>query len=321
MHRVTPLTSAFIAATSGGARSLVDAVEDSPMMQEMKGTFLKGEMRDKIESPQNYGFTSRVLPAKKGKDGQIEEAAEAIISFIGGNRSHPIATVMDDRRHRPMGLKPGENAQYDDIGQMTLMRRGGLFMLSHDGEDGEGKKSERMVSLRHVTKKKQERDKIGGKRGSGGGSGGSKISGGGDRPQLTPLQEAELREVQERADQEKKKKREEFKHEGESVNTEVRATASKVEFRTGDSVVGHYNASGKEWQLNSGGDPNKSVKVDGQHAHIRIGENSIWVNDAGCWSSKPIEVLPDPSMRAGPSMLERIEQLEARVRALEARLA
>ena len=76
-----------------------------------------------------------MLPAKKGKDGQIEESAEAFIGFQGGNRSFPVAYLMDDRRHRPMGLKPGENAQYDDIGQMTLMRRNGTYVLSLDSED------------------------------------------------------------------------------------------------------------------------------------------------------------------------------------------
>ena len=301
MHRQSPLSQAFVGYSGGGVRALVTEVADTLMMQEMKGSFMMGEAREKIESPQNYGFSSVVLPAKKGQDGKIEEAAEAYLSFLGGNRSFPVASVMEDRRHRPMGLKPGENAQYDDIGQMTLMRRGFLAMLSHDGEDGEGKKAERFVSLRHVEKQRQK------------------------RPTKKELEERatwspEQLEVQAKAD---KEEREKHKHEGESVNTEVRANKSKVEFRTGDSVVGHYNTGGKEWQLTSGGDESKSVKVDSQHAHIKIGENSVWVDQFGCWSSKPIQLKPDPSSTEiiPDPLLARIEQLEARVRELEARLA
>jgi len=226
MHRQTPLTSAFVGYSSGGARALVDAADDMTGMQEMKGSMMFGEARQRVESPQNYGFTSVVLPAKKDKDGKIEEAAEAYISFLGGNRSFPVAGVMDDRRHRPWGLKPGENAQYDDLGQMTLMRRTGLYMMSTDNPDesqqqsqsggasptphAEQQTTERMVSMRHVEKKKQPRPK----------GDGSK----------------------EGAD---------HKHEGESVNTEIRCTKSRIEFRAGDKVVGFYDVGSDTWQFNA----------------------------------------------------------------------
>lgn len=261
MHRMTPRNAAYVGYTGGGARATVDNVDDGSMMQEMKGNFMKGEQRQKIEAPQNYGFTSVVLPAKKGKDGQIEESAEAFMSFMGGNRSFPVAGVMDDRRHRPMGLKPGENAQYDDLGQMTLMRRNGLFLLSLDSEDesqsqsgggaqgkeagpeqqaeggasgGGGKKVERMVSLRHVEKKKQERDKSGAKR---------EGSGGAAPKQLT----AEQMAAEEEQEKKTKEERGKHKHEGETVNTEVRCTKNRIEFRTGDKVVGYYDVSKDEW--------------------------------------------------------------------------
>jgi hypothetical protein len=218
MHRQTPLTAGFVGYTGGGARALVDTANDGTGMQEMAGSFMYGEARGRIESPQNYGFTSVLLPAKKGKDGQIEECAEAYISFLGGNRSFPVATVMDDRRHRPWGLQPGENAQYDDIGQMTLMRRTGLYLLSLDSsgdsqssgaapsqhaDNGDGQTVERMVSMRHVEKKKQERPKK---------------SQGGDRSNGK-----------------------DHKHEGETVNTEIRCTETRIEFRSGDTVVGYYD--------------------------------------------------------------------------------
>jgi Bacteriophage Mu Gp45 spike protein len=245
MHRATPRNTSFRAFSAGGARALVDSVSDNPMMQEMAGSFMKGESRKEIEAPQNYGFSSVILPAKKGKDGQIEECAEAFMSFIGGNRSFPVAGIMDDRRHRPMGLKPGENAQYDDIGQMTLMRRAGLFLLSLDGPDesqqqggaqgkagdsgGQQKNVERMVSLRHVEKKKQERKKSGQGDSGGGGGGASAAS------------------AEQQAAQGGQQQQQDFKHEGESVNTEIRCTKGRIEFRSGDTVVGYYDKGKDAW--------------------------------------------------------------------------
>jgi phage gp45-like len=128
MHRATPSASSFRAFSSGGARALVDLVDDLKQMQEMGGSFMKGESRDKIESPQNYGFTSVVMPATKGKDGQIMESAEAFMSFMGGNRSFPVCAVMDDRRYRLKGLQPGDTAIYDHQQQQLHMNKDGTFL-------------------------------------------------------------------------------------------------------------------------------------------------------------------------------------------------
>jgi hypothetical protein len=102
------------------------------------------------------------------------------------------------------------------------------------------------------------------------------------------------------------------------VNTEVRASKSKVEFYSGDTAVGHYDKDAKEWLHTSSGDESKSIKVTDQHAHIKIGGNSIFVDSGGCWSTQPIQIKADPSVKA-QTWIERIEQLEARVKELEAR--
>ena len=200
MHRATPVMTSFRAYTSGGARTVIHSIDDSKMMQEMGGNFMKGENRDKVESPQNYGFSSVVREATKDAQGAISASAEGFITFCGGSRSFPVCGIMDDRRHRPMGMKPGENAQYDDLGQMTLLRRAGIYLLSLDGPDdsqsssgsggssgagagtldtggsssggGQGQTVQRFVSIRHVEKQKQQRPS-GGSSGSGNGSGGS----------------------------------------------------------------------------------------------------------------------------------------------------
>lgn len=148
MHRMDPASTSLRTYNSGGARSVIKEAHDDHNMQEVSGGFMKGESRKRIERPQNYGFTSALLPADKdGKKGP-----EAHISFVGGDRSHPIATVVDDRRHRPHGLEAGENAQYDDQGQMTLLARDGAYVMSTKDQ----------ASLRHVEKQTQPR-KQGGK--------------------------------------------------------------------------------------------------------------------------------------------------------------
>lgn len=121
MHRATPLNSSFRAYTGGGTRSAVDTITDSTLMQEMAGNFMQGEARKAIESPQNYGFTSVVMPAIKDALGNITDSAEAVISFMGGNRSFPVAGVMDDRRHRMINLQPGDTGMFSTVGRMLQM--------------------------------------------------------------------------------------------------------------------------------------------------------------------------------------------------------
>jgi len=128
MHRHTPLTQGYVGYTGSGARALVDKIDDAKEMQEMGGSMMFGESRDKIESPQNYGFTSVVKEATKGKDGQIEECAEAYMSFLGGDRSFPVATVMDDRRYRLKELKPGDVAFYDHQQHQFHFNEDGAFL-------------------------------------------------------------------------------------------------------------------------------------------------------------------------------------------------
>lgn len=130
MHRATPLMTSFRSYVSGGARALIDQIDDSKLMQEMAGGFMKGEQRQGVESPQNYGFTSVVMDATKDALGNITECAEGFIQFCGGNRSFPVCGVMDDRRHRLTNLQKGDVAMFrtkDDGQQFHLTTDGGFW--------------------------------------------------------------------------------------------------------------------------------------------------------------------------------------------------
>jgi len=104
MHKAN-LPGAWMRGFSGGgARALIDKMDPSQLMQEFKGNMFKGETRDKVEHPMNYGFVSLVAKAIKGKMGEISNSAEGFMSFMGGNRSFPMIGIMDDRRHRLLDI-------------------------------------------------------------------------------------------------------------------------------------------------------------------------------------------------------------------------
>jgi hypothetical protein len=326
MHRQTPLTQGFVGYTSGGSRTLIDTIDDSTMMQQMKGTMMFNEAREKVECPQNYGFSSVVKPATKGKDGSIEDCAEGYMSYSGGNRSSAFCGVMDDRRYRPMGMKPGENSQYDDLGQMTLLRRTGLYILSLDNpddsqqqggggsapasRDGSGSSSgqtvERFVSVRHVEKQKQDRPKRGGGQGQNGGGGSGSGSGGATasaRDSGTSSQSGSQQD---------------FQHEGQTVNNEMRVSKKRIEFRNGDdSVVGYYDKASSTWCFIGKvklGSENASNPVYGVNGGVGMtsdpnGADAVLVN-----APKP----GPPTSQDNQPLLDHIADLERRIIALEA---
>jgi phage gp45-like len=261
------------------ARFTLNKGNSNPMMQELAMDFMNSEGRKAVEHIQGFGMTATPLPrdedeqqqggqqssgAGDGVGGPGEKmkgpAAEGIALFLGGQRNHPVIIAVDDRRHRPMGLKAGESAQYDDQGQMTLLRRGGLFMVSLDseekGKDGKTEKKERFVSMRHVEKKKQERPKLA-----------QKPSGASQQSVSDPVVSL-LVAQQEEAQQ---KERENHKHEGETVNTEIRCTKGRIEFRVGDEVVGYYDKSAKRWSFTGEmrlGDDNANHPVYGVNGGV-----------------------------------------------------
>lgn len=102
-------------------RAVVRLVDDAGGLQRVQVTALAGETRDAIERVQNYGVSSRPLAG-----------AEAVIVCVGGNRDHPVAIAVDDRRHRKAGLQPGEVAIYTDEGDYIHLKRGRVVEIVTD---------------------------------------------------------------------------------------------------------------------------------------------------------------------------------------------
>jgi len=99
------------------SRAIVTAVNDAGGLQVVQVKLLADEVRDSVERVQNYGFTSFPLPG-----------AEGVMVCVSGNRDHGLVISLDDRRHRPKNLQPGESAQYDDLGQMVHLTRDGIYI-------------------------------------------------------------------------------------------------------------------------------------------------------------------------------------------------
>jgi len=311
----TTLAHATRQARMGTARATIREVDDDHLMQEVKkADVYHSETPSDFERWQMVGMTS--VPIKQEEDPnqkQIKEenptedgdwnhnqpkgpAAEALMIYVGGSRSHPVALI-DDRRVRPYGMSEGEAANYapDGSEQMVLFKENGTYIVSLDGKSVKDPKSDktRFVSLRHVNKKMQTH-KIEKKQGGQSGNGSTGVqalegSGGGTGQQ---------------------QQQEKYKHEGDSVNTEVRCDKNRIEFYNGDKLVGFYDKGANKWELFEVGgnlkliidgskiigqyqDSKKSFRVDSTHAHIKFGDNAIFVDDGGCWSTMAIDIKPD----------------------------
>jgi len=169
MQRNTTYTASFRAYSAGGARSVISEVDDDKLMQETSGNFMKSETREKIEAPQNYGFTSVCTDGDKDQEGNLSAGPEAFISFMGGSRSFPVCTVMDDRRHRLKKLEKGDVSMFrqkDDQQQLHLTKKGGYWSAPDD----------KTVRMQLVEKKQQQQNQQGSD--SGGSTNGSGQSGG-----------------------------------------------------------------------------------------------------------------------------------------------
>lgn len=104
-------------------RAVVKLINDSTKIQELQLQVLSDEVRARVERFQDYGFTSVPM-----------EGAEAIVLFLGGDRSHGVAVKVDDRRYRKKGLQPGEVCMYTKNGDYVLIKVGGIVEVKASAE-------------------------------------------------------------------------------------------------------------------------------------------------------------------------------------------
>lgn len=79
------------------ARGILNLTNDAGKTQTVQVSLLADEVRDGIEHVYEYGFTSNPIAG-----------AEAITTFINGNKDNGVVTTIYDKRYRPRDLQPGE---------------------------------------------------------------------------------------------------------------------------------------------------------------------------------------------------------------------
>lgn len=89
----------------GAARGTLVKANDKTLWQEGEVRSRHGERYKNVEIISPDGFTGVPMPAKSEQD---REAAEFLLIFPHGSRSHPVALPIGDRRHRFNNLKEGE---------------------------------------------------------------------------------------------------------------------------------------------------------------------------------------------------------------------
>ncbi|OGP10440.1 MAG: hypothetical protein A2048_01365 [Deltaproteobacteria bacterium GWA2_45_12] len=95
------------------SRAVIETIKDDQGIQSMQASLLADEVQDDMERFQNYGLTSH--PPK---------GSEGIAVFPGGDRSHGLLIVVDNRKYRLKGLQEGEVALYSDEGDYIKLKRG-----------------------------------------------------------------------------------------------------------------------------------------------------------------------------------------------------
>jgi phage gp45-like len=274
VQRHTPLASAIRAYTAGGSRATVGSIDDSKSMQEGNDCQgMRGESWGRMEAPQNYGFTSVVADADKDeKTGMYKDSAESFLSFPGGNRSFPVASVMDDRRHRLKNL--AKDAAKGAVAMFGLKEWGQQFLNCDKGMFMTGN-TERKLRFQLVENSNKEQQQSAGGGGAGvsaladGGSSGASGSGG----------------QQQSADEKKGQK---TLHK-QSSSTYMDVTSSAIQSTRGS---GNHSVQ-DDMVINYHKDEKHSTHVTDKHVHMRFEDNYIWVDKDGCYSSKPIIVKMD----------------------------
>ncbi len=103
-------------------RALISLIDDKKTIQTLQLQALADEVLDDVERVQQYGFTS--VP---------KQGAEAVVVFLGGERSAGLVVATDDRRYRVKGLQEGEVCLYTDEGDVIQLRRGNKIIVTSSG--------------------------------------------------------------------------------------------------------------------------------------------------------------------------------------------
>lgn len=109
-------------AKSNSARGRITAVYDDKGVQKVDVKMLSGEVHTGVERFQQSGLTTHPMAG-----------AEVVVSYMGGNRTHPIVTAVEDKKRRKKNLKAGGAALQDlsGAGVEVVTESDGLLVNSN----------------------------------------------------------------------------------------------------------------------------------------------------------------------------------------------
>lgn len=103
------------------SRAVGRLVDPATLLQTLQLELLKGEVLDGVEHMEGYGRTAHP-PA----------GYEALTASLGGDRAHTVALAAFHRQFRVRNLAEGEQAIYDDLGNVIHFKRDRIMVNSGD---------------------------------------------------------------------------------------------------------------------------------------------------------------------------------------------
>ena len=286
----TSVRDASRRSQSGASRATLREMNSKTLWSEAKHIdVMANETATDVEYAENYGSTS--VPAKQDeedgekKQGQQQQssdsgpggaagtpaeegeqpkgdAAEAIVLYLNGSRSHPVIISVGDRRHRLLELEEGDVAQHrlKDDRQQMLYSKDGTFIST---------RTDKIMRIALVPKQQDDQQNPSQQQQANGAGGGTSGSGGG-------TQKKKKTYGQKSAKDDNKKSEVSIEQNGTATTSQhgQAYTAQK-----GGSDSSNYYENRK-----------KSTQATEKHAHIRFEDNRIFNDETGNWATSPIQI-------------------------------
>jgi phage gp45-like len=187
------------------------------------------------------------------------DAAEAIVAYLNGSRSHPVILSIGDRRHRLKELEEGDVAQYrlKDDRQQFLLSKDGTYLST---------RQDKLTRIALVPKPQEQQQKPG--------------------PQTGQQQKKKKEYGQKSAKDDNKKSEIAIEQNGQTTYSR-HGEAYGSQKSDSDSTV-HYEK-----------DKKKSAQSTEKHTHIRFKEHRIFNDGDGNWWTIPCLVKKDKYCKEG----------------------
>jgi hypothetical protein len=278
-------------AMTNASRGTLRELNSKPYWSEAKHVdVMNSETHTDVEFIENYGSTS--VPAKQDEEeegqqqkqqqqgggggdggfagaGQGEkgeqpqgDAAEPIILYLNGSRSHPVMIAIGDRRHRLVELEEGDVAQHrlQKDRQQLHMHKDGTYLST---------RSDKVMRIALVPKQDDD-------------SGQQKPG-----PQQAKGQQKKKKEYGQKSARDDNKKSE-VAIEQNGTTTYSRHGEAYASQKGSSDTTTHYEK-----------DKKKSTQVTEDHTHIRFKEHRIFNDADGNWWTTPCLVKKDKYCKEG----------------------